>query len=106
MWERLILSDTDGDAFEALLRRWEPLHDQRVVARNYVRRGIGEGTHEVEGAVHPCQVGHDAERTVLLDVGVEVCRVGGEDDVAPDGLYPHHLQSRRVPAGLVHLDAG
>src|SRR3712207_6984994 len=44
--------------------------------------------------------------TTLFRSRVEVRRVGGEDDVAPTGPDPRHLQPGRVPAGPVHLDTG
>ena len=98
-------SDTDGHAFQPFTRRREPFHDQGVVPWNYMRRRVGEGANEVEGPVHPGQVGDDAERAVLLHVRVEMRRVRGENDVPPSGLDLYDLQPGRVPADPVRLDA-
>src|SRR5215210_5026774 len=66
------LGDTGRYAFKSLLCRRKPLHHQGVVARHHVRRGVGEGAHEVEGAVHLSEVRDYAGRAVLLYVSVEV----------------------------------
>ena len=59
---------------------------QRIVTGNDVVGRVGQGADRLEGVVHLGQVADDAEGAILLDIGVVVRRIRGQDDLAPRGL--------------------
>ena len=63
----------------------------RIVTGNDVVRRVGQRVNRLEGVVHLGQVAHDAEGTILVDIGIVVCRVRGQDDPAPRGLNANDL---------------
>ena len=66
------------------------------------RRQLLEGCVALEDVA---DVVDEREDAALLDMGVEVGRVGGQHDVAPPRAHPHALQAPRVTADAVDADA-
>jgi hypothetical protein len=96
----------NGNAFEAGLGGGIALHDQRIVAGNYVRRGIGQAIEKVEAFEHFRDVVDDGKGAALFEIVVEMRGVGRENDPAAARPDAGALQSGGMTADAVHGEAG
>lgn len=72
------------------------------MTRNDVVIGFGQPPHRIEAFQHVTGAFQDRKQPALLEIGIEVRRVGAEHDPATAGENAYDLQTFRMSAYPVH----
>src|SRR5262245_16204740 len=98
---RWIRVEAGYPAFEASLGRRIAREHLRIMAGNDVVRRTRQAPEGRVALEHLADIVGDGEDAALVDMRIEMGRVGGEHHMAAPGLHPHALQPFRVPADAV-----
>src|SRR5689334_16876774 len=98
MRESLLRSNVepDHDILQRRRRRRIPLHDQRIMTRDYVTWRVREALDLAKRVERIGDVHDRYERAALLDVLVVVARIRGEHDVTALRVHSRDLQASRM----------